>query len=496
MSDIKFTGTSDFTKIKKDYDDLARRTAKVEAENARLGRTGQEQAKAYKGARREMSGMLAVGSGVFSGLTMAATGYLAVMREINEANERASASVSGAARGMGPLGQLRATPADLKRLRSQAESLYLMGATSQTGAGGIQEAGNLAFSLESAGMLGDLNMFGQLGASQLVKPEELASLAIAMKTMRSSMGTDEVGSNRQLLSKAFEASGYNPASVPALLQATSRTGVNARALGFSDEAMLTATAMLATSTGTPERGATQLDALLRSMRAKGGFEGPSFGHAVSKIQKMGLSDPELVKYLGSSEAMSAYGVLTNQQGEYRTNLRGVMKAQQTDVVAQRIRNNLMGLDVRTDLKERQVTARSDIQELHAGRMEKLADAVRTEKTRIRREKSGDLAGGVMSLGGKLSDAFTTNEWFLRNVNMEGSFDPVLRQQVRDALAQQNALTASQTGGWGWSFQGNTAQNVSDAELANNMTRQMEQTNRIAAQSSSNAARADVAIPIE
>lgn len=500
MSDIKFSGTSDFSKVKKDYDDLARRAAKLEAENARLGKTSRKQAAGYKGARREMSGMLSVGRGVFSGLVAAAGSYLMVMKEINAANERASQSVSGLARGMGPLGQLAATNEERQRLRKQASQLFAMGATSQTGAGGMVEAGNMAFALESAGLLRERQMFGMMAASRLVRPEEISQLAVAVKTMADAMGTKEIGTPRQLLSKALVASGFNPASMPALLQSTARTGVNARALGYGDEEMLTATAMMASATGSPELGSTRVDALLRAMRTRGGFQGMSFSQGLAKIQGMGMSDPELQKYLGSSEAMGAFGVLTTQ--DFAGTLERVTKAQNTDIVSKRIRNNLRDVDIALDLKERQTTARRELQEIHEGRMEKLADAVTTEKVRLAEKRSGRFMGALMGIGGKIGDWAVPTDTLLRNINVKG-LDPIYRTMIQDALADEEAVAATRKGGWGlggWDTSGNTAQKAKEGAVADvlvsemrEMTRSVKQT---ALRSAANAARADVSFPIE
>lgn len=48
MTDVKFSATSDFEKVKKDYEQLARHTAKVEAENQKLKRTTEQTGSAAK----------------------------------------------------------------------------------------------------------------------------------------------------------------------------------------------------------------------------------------------------------------------------------------------------------------------------------------------------------------------------------------------------------------------------------------------------------------
>jgi len=61
MADVKFTGKSDFEKVKKDYEDLARRTAKVEAENKKLKTTSDRVDASMRKTGRSQSSMLQAG---------------------------------------------------------------------------------------------------------------------------------------------------------------------------------------------------------------------------------------------------------------------------------------------------------------------------------------------------------------------------------------------------------------------------------------------------
>ena len=63
MTDVKFTGSSDFSKVKKDYEDLARHTAKVEAENQKLKRTTEQGGQVAKRAHQSaITGLDRMGS--------------------------------------------------------------------------------------------------------------------------------------------------------------------------------------------------------------------------------------------------------------------------------------------------------------------------------------------------------------------------------------------------------------------------------------------------
>lgn len=84
MADITFTGESDFSRVKKDYDDLSRRTAKLESENYRLRNTVESQAGSHQRVRREQGSMFDSGMGK---LTNMIGGYLSMGAAIQKVTD-------------------------------------------------------------------------------------------------------------------------------------------------------------------------------------------------------------------------------------------------------------------------------------------------------------------------------------------------------------------------------------------------------------------------
>ncbi|MBE3131959.1 MAG: phage tail tape measure protein [Acidobacteria bacterium] len=124
-------------------------------------------------------------------------------------------------------------------------------------------AARLQFQLESAGAGDQRAIFSGLAAKGVVL--EPAVLAKSIKTVMTSMGEEETGNFRAMLSKGFAASQFAPTTAEQLMESSSRAGASAKALGVSDEEVLAANAIMARATGTAERGGTTVAALFKTL---------------------------------------------------------------------------------------------------------------------------------------------------------------------------------------------------------------------------------------
>lgn len=328
MSDVTLTIDAETAKAIREMTRFAQKQREVERGTESAGRSARKSGagfdRAVGGLRNYAAGLLSVGSA--AGLAMKA------LSDLNAERNRSAGLQKEQERGMGGLAQLAAGDVDkLRRLEQDAKSLYAQG-----GATSLDAAANTVFSLESAGELSSVNrnLFGELYKLNI----DPAVMARSLATLKTSMGAEETGGSAAIVSKALAASKVAPASADQLLEAAARSGVNAAALGLGDEEVLSGTALLSKAAGTPERAATQMNSLLASLREKGGFEGLSLAESVEKIRARGLSDKRLKKFLGREEAMSAYGVLSENLGEFRGLTADVDAAQRGDILGRTLQS--------------------------------------------------------------------------------------------------------------------------------------------------------------
>ena len=129
MADGKFKFTSDAEQVQRDLLDLARKVAKLEAENVKLKSAADSQAKAFKAAKVEQQTMLQQG---LRGASRLALGYTSITSAIQLATaaiarmraeqERAVSSLEKMQSSRGRLNQIARDDADLAALQQTADS--------------------------------------------------------------------------------------------------------------------------------------------------------------------------------------------------------------------------------------------------------------------------------------------------------------------------------------------------------------------------------------
>lgn len=114
MTDVKFTGTSDFERVKKDYEQLAKHTAKVEAENQKLKKTTEQAGRASKDA---------YGAGAVSRLGAMVAGVVSISTATRLASSAMSFFAAEAQRGVASVNKLADASIRLNQIALNAKDL-------------------------------------------------------------------------------------------------------------------------------------------------------------------------------------------------------------------------------------------------------------------------------------------------------------------------------------------------------------------------------------
>jgi len=259
-------------------------------------------------------------AGGFLSLTRVIGGVTTALSDMAAKREEMAQKQREASMGLGSLAQLAKTPEDLAALKRTAKDFFAGG-----GAATLDEAARTLFAVKSAGQEDQLDLIRRLRRSRLVETPDV--MARAATTLMTSMGREETGDLRAIVSKAFGASEYSPATAESLLEAASRAGTGGKSVGLSDEEILAATAITATATGTAELGGTQVAALVKALEKiaspkskKWGAADPTFDLAGKNLiqqleeiqrvsQEQDMSAGDLMELFGRQEGLKAYRVL-------------------------------------------------------------------------------------------------------------------------------------------------------------------------------------------
>lgn len=400
-------------------------------------------------------GQLGKFAGALGGVSSAAGLLLKVFDEINASREKFAQSARDSELGMRSLAQLAGgDAAKLRALSGQARELY-----GQGGARSQNEAAGVVFQLESAGIntgenrktFGDL--FGVI--------DDPVTFARSARTLQAAMGSQETGNIRGILSKAFAASGKSPAQAPALLEGAARGGAFARQLGISDEDLLAATAVTATTSGSAELGGTQAAALLKQLgRAKdpglraalrdvGGRSG--LGGILSLLEDRGLTSQDgFTEQFGNrAEAFVALQSLRENRGLFESARDDQYSAERSDLVGRIIGSADADPSVRIARQRRIAEARAELAGESVGARRNLAD---TSYARLRAQflaegtAVGEFKAGVAGVSRWLGTSAVGEALQLGatdQVLLEGQGENLLRRDELEALRSIQQNTAGE-----------------------------------------------------
>lgn len=251
----------------------------------------------------------------YVGMGVAINAALSALRSLGAEKERQAQAAIQSRAGLGQLSQLAATASDPKgefnRLVAEARRIHSSGAVATE-----EEAGNLLFSLVSAG----LNQSDRDFAAELRRSGTLTDVggaATAYAAMTTALGSKEVGSFEQFISKALQASSVAPALANEIPQAATRAAGSAGALGLSDEFLNAATAILAKKTGSAAEGGTQLASFLKQVEKAqiGDLQGKSGIGIVEYLSSLSEADQGFGGVLGDrAEAIAGFRTLRDNLG--------------------------------------------------------------------------------------------------------------------------------------------------------------------------------------
>lgn len=239
----------------------------------------------------------------FAAVTLAARSATVAIQEMDQARAEAAERMRASEMGLGSLGQLAlGDPQREAELIRQAKEMYKGG-----GGPDLDTVARTLFSITSAGLNTEENR--RLFTGLYGPIQDIPTLARGAATISTAMGAEETGGVRQILSKGAAASAYAPATIPELLEATAMPAAAGGMLKWSDEEVLAATTVMSKTLGESRRGGTAIRSLATSLLREAGFQDLTLPDAIKKIGGMGLTDEQLVGFLGEDATAALGGVL-------------------------------------------------------------------------------------------------------------------------------------------------------------------------------------------
>jgi hypothetical protein len=320
MADVEMRFGADASKVVNEYDKVVNAEKKwqreVEATSRQINRREQQMQQAMAKHQAslndlEKQGTLTYGSMLvkIGALAAATKAWSVVTEHALQVHKDAAQRQRNDAIGIGSLGQLAESEADLKRMYGEASALRRGGA-----AASMTEAAKMVFQFESGKLgAGDRTSIANLRKWNVIS--DASSVAESLTTLRSAMGAGETGSFNQMISKGFAAAGPTPGEFQELMTSTAQVAPAAKLAGWSDEQLLAVMGVLTKATGKPDRAEPLATELLKSISEKPGLIGKSIPHAIRDIQALGMNEPELRAFLGGrGKALSAYQILSGKEG--------------------------------------------------------------------------------------------------------------------------------------------------------------------------------------
>ncbi len=276
-----------------------------------------------------LSSLTKYAAGLLS-VASAAAAAMQALQSLDRMKNESARKQRMAAPGLAELAQVADAKEPLPALIEQARKAFGKG-----GFDNLDESAGLIFSLKSASIPEkDRQIFIELASSGVAR--DSASLAKASAALQTSIGQDETGSFNAILSKAFAASSASPSTAPELLGATAKSGGLASRLKITDEEILAATAITATSTSSAAEGGTQVKSLLKTLEKKGTFAGKSLRESLEEIQAMNLQGADLNKYFGTTEALAGFDTILKNLEKYEAIIKNIQQAESGNLAKRKI----------------------------------------------------------------------------------------------------------------------------------------------------------------
>jgi len=487
MSDVKFTGSSDFGKVKKDYDDLARRTARLEAENKKLNATAEKQSKAYGRARKEAGGLMTSLQG-FLGIASTAGMVTSVVDQLGKAlqfakeeSDKAKQSLTEWEDPASRLLQISTSAKDFDSLIAKAD------AASKKYGVDRQQAMRVLFSARSEGwegsyekllagrqVLGDVEA-GATVAGQIpglfptanVKPMEAVNMVLKA-AQQSRLDFAEVASAAPMISQGAALAGSSPEetlALAAVMASRTKSGKQSADLGKA----------FGTRVGiTPELQGLGIVGAFKKLRDE--FSAEQRGEFLGESQELNVFYQLMQEELGRVETQT--GLIA--QARASTGTRG-------SVIQQR-----MGWAAKNERMAALMAQQQARQELDIGREGQFGASAAEREAAINRARAAQQGGGLAERfwGGRAGQA-------AEMLQLDADLAGMAVTAAGEAGTTRSAATAvaQSVGGAGAGSVFGALISATHKLIGSN-ERQTKEVKRLAGRSGANAARADAAISIE
>ena len=343
MAQVVVEMSSDEAKLYRGMQRIIEQQRRMDRGNKTVKNSGREAGRQHEqsfGARASAS-LATYATGLFS--ISAAVGFVVQgLNKANQATDELAQKQRASQPALAKLTQLAAT----YPVEEQKEQLDRMIRESKAtfGEGGAttpEAAYALQFALESASMQKYRQDIAKLqGVGVVSNAEEMiTNIAALIKNL----GEKEVGGFREAVSKAIGASAGAPTEMPAMTFAAAKAAPQARAMGLTDEELLAASAVLASTTGTGEEAKVQLEGFLKQVEKEGIAKGKlpaglSIRGYVEEIDKQLAAGADVRGILGGrQQAITGYRSLSANMADFTTNLESINRAAKTDAFGRAIR---------------------------------------------------------------------------------------------------------------------------------------------------------------
>lgn len=341
--------------------------------------------------------------GAVGAAAAAATRIITEMERVRSEAAQQSKDVLG---GYAQLGQLSTDSGKVNELRGVARQMFASGIGEN-----LDQASNLVFQLQSAGLMGDRSLFERAARTGLLADPSRTAKEVA-GLIKNFEGIDQTGTVSDILSKASAVSAISRESIDVIVQRAAQASSEAEGVMATDEETLAAIGVLTTGK-MPEQASTQLRATFRAMGVKG-IEGGTFEERIKRLDEMTstMTQAHTQELLGSSEAVAGFRFLRNQLPMYRQALTDMDFAVSSNAILSQLNNQESDSEIRDVVRHRATMNQLNLSRRGTGRDELWRQRREAENEMAFREMGFSEAGiGIVSaatnFGGAVQSIFDT-----------------------------------------------------------------------------------------
>lgn len=297
MADVHFKGSSDFQRVKKDYEELARKTAQVEQENRRLKATTEKAGKAQKdaygqGAIRDLRAMAAGFFSIGAAVGVAKAAVKSYFDFVRAEMEKGFGSLNSRIDSERNLNQVATSNADLARLQSRSDAVAIKYGMDR------QTSRNLMFSARSEGYEGSFEKVASF--NQVIDPEVAGRLAGQVPGLFGGSVTPEQG-----LDVAYVAAKRSRTNVSEMARAFPTAAEGAAMAGSTLSETAALEGVLSSQFASPSTAADRIKAFGVKVSMNERLKGRGVVGAFDKLQNE-FSPAERNKFLGESQELRSF----------------------------------------------------------------------------------------------------------------------------------------------------------------------------------------------